>query len=171
MHAELKSPVFVVGPGRCGTTTVARYLIDKGYDFGGIKYAPRWLNHEDRVVAELNSACLAKHITRGQWTDRLKRHLRTRRAPWGFKVCNLCHNLPETKALFPDALWIWPKREFSEMLDSWMRAWDLGEDKSAALITQRELMLRAYLPDALVVPFERIVDGTFGSLIDETIGR
>jgi len=107
----LPAPYLVVGPGRCGSSTVARILhehfkISMGYDFlpTDVKANPDG-NYEDMHLVDLHKTLIVGKLNLSQWLHELQRifHTRFQRGiPWGIKDPLLCYYLPYYLHVFFD---------------------------------------------------------------------
>ena len=105
------APYLVVGPGRCGSSTVARLLhehfnISMGYDFlpTDVDANPDG-NYEDMHLVDVHKTLIVGKLNLSQWLHELQRifHTRFQRGiPWGIKDPLICYYLPYYLYVFFD---------------------------------------------------------------------
>lgn len=119
----MKSPVIVVGTGRCGSSFVARVLEERlGIDMGGpgVQRASNpggdW---EDEEVRAINEAYEGGDIGPAEWRHELKELERTE--PWGFKHPGCAKYLHELLFVFRKSPVIWVQRDPDDTAESWSK--------------------------------------------------
>lgn len=143
--------ILVVGPGRCGTSTVARILHeDLGVHMGNSFREPDEQNpygyYEDVAFRNLNAGFLEGTVPFPQFVDRLHTLITSRRGrPWGVKDPRLCYLAPYYLAACPERTTIIRcRRPAGEVARSMSRCYG-WTDREALEETQR----RDYLLDLL----------------------
>jgi hypothetical protein len=177
----MMEPIVVVGPGRCGSSCVAGILYHLGVFVGsrliGADASNPWGHFEDWEFVNLNSAFLAREISRCDWTTRAQQLIEYRRAlgvPWGWKDPRTCNLLREYLEFFNDPRFIRCVRDPAQIEASAVRAYSKLQWSAAdarVLRSRRERELDRYLPwyKTLIVDFDRIREHreeTVRSIID-----
>ncbi|UCC32020.1 MAG: hypothetical protein JSU86_07020 [Phycisphaerales bacterium] len=149
-------PIIVVGPGRCGSSTVAGMLRDMGVDMGQ-RFRPAdeqnpngyW---EDLDFRDLNQRFLDGHISRLDFTTQLCQlgmDRRRRLHPWGFKDPRIADLIEPYLALFPRALFVRCKRPIEDVISSHRRCYAWEEEYARHRLLQREAKLDTFVDSAL----------------------
>ena len=124
----MNHPVLVTGPGRSGTSAVARILheelgVNMGRGWTSPPANPRG-TYEDAELHRLVVAYNARGMTVAAFLGQLGRigeERRRRGRPWGFKDPRLCHCLPEWLEVFPETFVLWVTRDRERVVSSWLR--------------------------------------------------
>jgi hypothetical protein len=170
-------PVIVVGPGRCGTSTVARWLHENGVTMGERFRQDRnrgvepgyW---EDLDFHELNKLYAHKELTTYQFKAKLELLIQRRKTalkPWGFKDPMIAEEglLRYYAQYFPNALWVRCHRNHADIERSWRESFGAGNGYIQRVVEQREANLTARLSEGNVldVSFEDIVNGNAKAVV------
>lgn len=180
---RLYDPVLVVGPGRCGTTSMAKLVREMGIDMGEHVATPDHPegNHEDTFIREINNACIEQKITPREWLIAFEQFVIAKKSmmkPWGFKNPLFCNFLAKGIEYFPHAKVIRCMRPIKDVVASMMRCYGWSENGAKELTQAREEMLTDVLKDRdhLVVQLsewktptklKRKVKDYLGDLVDE----
>lgn len=141
------TPIFVLGPGRCGTSTVARILHEKcGVSMG------RWLTptdannpngyYEDMGFKTFNEYAVTGRMNMTSWSSTV-RALTGQRikagVPWGIKDPRMCGLMIEYLIMCPDAVLVRCQRPMRDVAKSMCRCygWKDAEEE----VHKRERML------------------------------
>ena len=155
--------ILVVGPGRCGTSTVARFLQKNGINMGN-KFIPADKNNpegyfEDIKFRDLNNAILWDKISLPQWRKATAAIIKQRQEPWGLKDPKIANLIDEYNRLLPSAYFIRCHRDFDEICKSIERVYGHQPAKVKQMVIWREQLLNKGLIDAPVLE----IDVTNGS--------
>lgn len=140
--------IFVVGPGRSGTSTVARILHEKlGVSMGESFRDPDDTNpqgyYEDLSFKDLNMRMLSGGIPLDIWKSNLKALMSQRKEPCGLKDPRLCYLLGHYLELAQDALLIRTHRPAHLVASSMSRCYKWPYVDSLQETIRRETMLDA----------------------------
>lgn len=148
----MSEPIIVVGTGRCGTSTVARLLIELGVDMGsGFHADPSNPDgfYEDRYIRSLNQSRLAGRTTHEDWSQAILRvaeiHF-TRPGRWGWKDPRTAEFMENIVALFPCATYIRCHRNRPDTLASFLKWYSWDESQAGAVIDRRVRNMDKHLP-------------------------
>lgn len=136
-------PIIVVGPGRCGTSTVARLLVELGVDMGtGFRADPSNPDgfYEDRYIRTLDQARLAGRLSPEEWSQAMLRVAGMRDARpgrWGWKDPRTAELISDVVRLFPDALFVRCYRPRKDTIASCMRWYGFTEPQAAEMVDRR----------------------------------
>lgn len=136
--------ILVVGPGRCGSSAVARVLHERmGVSMGkvfpvGDEYNPEGY-YEDSEFKFHNQAFLDGRMRFPEFWERIGHLIRQRREPWGLKDPRLCYLLPFYLSLIPDAKIIRCRRPLADIQASMKRCY--GWEGEEAVRRERALDL------------------------------
>jgi len=88
--------IIVLGPGRCGTSTIARLLHDNlNISMGRSFREPDKSNpqgfYEDLDFRDLNQKVLSNQINNSYFQEKLVKLMRSRKEPFGIKDPRICH--------------------------------------------------------------------------------
>jgi len=146
-------PIIVVGPGRCGSSTMARRLILAGVHMGerfvpGDEKNPKgyW---EDIEFAELTKNWKTSWITNKEWADRFLSLCRIRAEkgiPWGWKDARISLVIEHVVQLFPKAIYIRCRRPPSQTIVSVQQTYGWSASGSKAFVMSREAKLTRFTP-------------------------
>jgi len=184
-------PVIVVGTGRCGTSTVAKWLHEAGVCMGtrfseemnpGIEPG-FW---EDLDFKELNKSYQEIWRVRVLEDASFKRDLealvqkkkKEALTPWGFKDPRTANPkvLPHYLDLLPKALWVHCFRPLDDCIDSWKRSWPSTPLHEITLtIGNRDRTLHHYFENlgilSVFLHFDLIKNGLGKGLLFERLER
>lgn len=193
-------PILVVGPGRCGSSTVARLLhtrlgVCMGYRF----QMPDEFNEggyfEDKDLQWANGMLLGAHkrvpsiaaefvrdpkAFARRWKAYTEEVIRLRRAigrPWGIKDPMICQVLETYGRMMPDCRIIRCHRPAERIAASFVRMYSWDPDRAVEIVLDREAELDEYLPGATARPVlglsfaERREDDELVGAIDEWLKR
>lgn len=157
----VRPPVVVVGTGRCGTSTVARFLASCGVDMGDVDEQ----HCECRTIKAINQARIDTRGI-GEWANALyfQGWIRGRSGePWGFKDPRTAEFIDEYVRLFPGATYVWCTRKRENVIESLMRNYGFGRELAESCHDRRLVNVEAAMTHQkhVALPFESIVDGTF----------
>lgn len=146
-------PFIVVGPGRCGTSYVAKRLIDAGV-FMGFEFLPADENNpdghwEDLDFVRLNEGRLRGNLTPEDWAARIRANQDIREArqqPWGWKDPRNAEFIADLVKLFPQALYVWCRRDAAAIERSLVKCYGLSLVDAVGLRIRRETALDRHLP-------------------------
>jgi len=172
------APYLVVGPGRCGSSTVARLLhehfgVCMGYDFlpPDQDQNPDG-NYEDMHIVQIHKALILGHLNYREWIFNLQQIIYnrvTKKKPWGLKDPIMSYFISWWITFFDDCPRIIRcKRDEKLVLKSMEKAWDEVNhiEEAKSLYKGREWCIShtlQYFPH-LVVDF-----GTKKKISDKTI--
>lgn len=147
-------PFIVVGPGRCGTSAMAKRLIDAGV-FMGHDFVPADQScpngfYEDQEVVTLNQARLAGALAPDEWCGRLSLVASARRdvmKPWGWKDPRTCEFIEDVVRMFPGAVFIRCRRPRERIIASHRRWYGWERTPAEKFVDGRERLLDLYLPE------------------------
>lgn len=159
--------ICVVGPGRCGTSTVARWFFElgvfMGYDFVPGNESNPSGHFEDVDFRNLNQRFLGGRITLPQWNDGFRFLVSQRNAayhPWGFKDPRTADLIAHIAPWLGDGcVYIRVQRNLDEVVASMARWYNWTEDQAREIATRREANLNQHVPHASTIKFEDIVHG------------
>ncbi len=153
----------VVGTGRCGSSMVAGILDRLGVNMGKDSLPADHINklgyYEDVEFDEPMELLLGDRMTLDVFMSTLDRLGRARGEPWGFKNPKSAYLIPHLYRAFPDAKWIWVKRNFVDTVESTIKAYaekiGWGFKTASSMVLGREACLDRYLPiDAYEIQYE-----------------
>lgn len=171
--------IFVVGTGRCGSTTTARLLETRlGVDMGGVSTkstAQPDGDWETEYVRRLNWKLIDEQINRHEWTNCFHQWAAEQTEPWGVKHPGFSYIMPELLAAFPEAQIIWAARELGKVDASWRRVKPLnGVDLEVDLLYRYASIpfwLKRTGRDALIIDFtERLEEDHLVKHMGEYLG-
>jgi hypothetical protein len=132
--------IFVIGTGRCGSTTTARLLETRlGVDMGGrstVSAAQPEGDWETEYVRRLNWKLIDQQIGPEEWTGDIQEWAKDQTEPWGVKHPGFSYIMPELLNAFPDADIIWAIRDLEKVADSWKRVKDELNDNELTIQLQ-----------------------------------
>lgn len=134
--------ILVVGPGRCGSSAIARVLHERmGVSMGKAFSKPDDHNplgyFEDLEFKFINQGFLSGRLNFPDFWSRLASLVQQRGDPWGLKDPRLCYLIPFYLSLIPDAKVIRCRRSLDEIKASMNRCYGwTGEEAD-----KRERML------------------------------
>lgn len=135
--------ILVVGPGRSGTSAVARYLHEHGVSMGERLVPDHW---EDAEFHWLNQGRLIGRLGKPAWLAGVKSLIKQRKEPWGLKDPRVAEIVDEYLPLL-DARIIRCRRPFKDVVASCMRVYDWPKSAAEELVKRRERNLDEHLPD------------------------
>lgn len=139
----------VVGAGRTGTSVVAKVLQERmGVDMGGpgvVRGATPDGDWEDPVFADLSWKTWGGEISQSEWKRRAKREARKRVEPWGVKHPVFSEFLPLVLATFPNAVFVWCKRDPLDTWQSWLRRFSVAPEEAWVRVNYRHWAIQAAL--------------------------
>ena len=147
-YGDYPRPIIPIGPGRCGTSFVAKCLSEMDIFMGyklkkGDKWSPDGY-YEDKEFLELTASY--EHKSKEAWHEKLSRLIRQRRnlnIPWGFKDPAMCTLLQEyLKQLNP--IFIRLRRDKESCIASFVKR-GVNQPKALNLYKDREEALDKYL--------------------------
>ena len=155
--------ILVVGPGRCGTSTTARFVHNLGVNMGE-EFVPADKGNpegyfEDIEFRDLNNAVLRNKITLKQWREDVTRVISYRVEPWGFKDPKIANLIKEYRGLLPDAKFIRCHRNQDSILLSLQRVYKFDREKALRMLVWRERLLDEGLLCAPVININ-VTDGS-----------
>lgn len=176
-------PILVLGPGRCGSSTVAKWLIDLGVNMGARFRAADEINPngywEDLDWRDLNAAYLDRVISK-DWYERLAysfiNQRRSRFGPggaWGAKDPRFCGLLSILRDCFTDEWLTWRfirlHRDPENVATSITRCFGFPHEEAMRVIRERAYLLDQALADQMVldIQFMDIVSGEARDIIRE----
>lgn len=125
--------IFVVGPGRCGSSAVARVLHESGVNMGTVFREPDEHNpdgyFEDMEFKVVNCLFLDGSIALPDFRHRITQLVGRRKEPWGFKDPRLCFLLPFYLDICPDAEVIRCHRRKTQIAESFNRCYGWDEEE------------------------------------------
>ena len=139
--------ILVVGPGRCGTSTVARLLHERlGVNMGTTFRDPDTTNpqgfYEDLSFRDLNADLLDGRVPFPQWHTRTTNMIRVRNGRrWGVKDPRLCYVLPFYLDTCEEAIVIRCQRPAAQVALSMARRYGWSVDEARAETDRRERLL------------------------------
>lgn len=141
--------ILVVGPGRCGTSSVARILHENGVSMGHLmnradRYNPAGY-YEDMELLEVNRAFFRGKINEDTFVFMVRNILDNRYEPWGLKDTRLCHLLPFYLPLLANPRFIRCRRPKEDIIKSMMRSLSWSEEKARKNVETAEGKLDLYL--------------------------
>lgn len=147
-------PYLVVGPGRSGTSTVARVLHELlGVHMGDTFRAPDETNprgfFEDLWYKDNNEAWISGRLDTGQWRTSFARLLVSRRsqgAPWGLKDPRTAHVLGLVEPFVQFSRVIRCRRPRAQVVESMRRCYGWRESVAGELVDERECALDELAP-------------------------
>lgn len=100
--------VFVLGPGRCGSSAIARVLHTLLGVTMGDKFREPDRNNpkgywEDLTLKNHNGVLISSDVVLAQWVKKLAGMIQEKEEPWGFKDPRLSYTLGHYLALLPQA--------------------------------------------------------------------
>lgn len=156
-NPEPRGPILVVGPGRCGTSTVAKLLHESvcymGTGFRSDETAPDGLYEDLRIkhANELRNQEVISWVTWGLriafFTDAIKKEARAIGSPfYGWKDPRAADRIEGVVGIYPEAVYIRCRRDLDDILDSWVRCYGTERDMAADRVIMREDKLDEWLP-------------------------
>lgn len=149
--------IFVVGPGRCGTSTVARLLHDLGVSMGTKFRRPDQANPEgyweDLEFKDLNEALLQSRMSISEWEHKVRNVVREE--SWGLKDPRFSYLLPYYREIYPTANVVRCVRPLYQVARSMHRVYRWPIASALIEAERRESLLDRFAPDAYHVNFSR----------------
>jgi len=144
--------VFVLGTGRCGSSTTAKVLHTRLNVPMGQRFKKPDENNpdgtfEDLDFVEANRAVLNGFINFPDWLSIVSKRSEERSGSWGLKDPRLCYLLPYYLALRPDARLIVCRRNSETVVSSWLRCYGGIKETIETEIERRKIFLGAFLKD------------------------
>lgn len=142
--------IFVVGTGRCGTSTVARLLHTRcGVNMGTnlAKRSKIGQTYEDQDFSTLHAAALAGKLSIEEFCHRVLDLTDQRTEPWGMKCPATADFIYLYREWFPEARYVWCQRDPASALLSIQRVRPkMGEMERILLVYRRIALLKSWLP-------------------------
>jgi len=150
---------FVLGPGRCGSSAVARVLHTEFNISMGTRFRKADKNNldgywEDLDFCDLNRYMLAGRITFPEWqikVGNLIHHRSKNKKAWGLKDPRLCYLFGHYLMLIDDFVLIRCKRDIKEVINSMCRCYGWSFKNAEKVSNERERYL-----DRILKPFNCI---------------
>lgn len=161
-----RTPIFIVGIGRCGTSTTARILHTQlGVSMGSRFREPDAGNPqgywEDLDFRDINQLVMTQtwgglHL----FVRSLKTLIDARIAagrPWGVKDPRLCYLLPYYLMFCPDARIVWCVRDHAQVIESLTQRFGCSLEVATPEVARRENLVDSLLTDRadLVLDFSK----------------
>jgi len=136
------SSTLVVGPGRCGTSLVARHLHERGVNMGRILVPGNDSNpdghFEDAEFHWLNQGRLIERLGLVAWCAGVEALIAERTEPWGLKDPRTAEFIEDYLELLPDARIIRCRRDRGEIIASCCHWYGWRLAQAADLVDRRE---------------------------------
>ena len=147
-------PVIVVGPGRCGSSSVARILHEELNVFMGFKFWPADETnpdgfYEDMEFLEADKKFIGNKIDIYSWRRLIEQAIMKRRAlmrPWGFKDPRTAILLNYLMVYFREPKFIRCVRPRNEVISSLIRCYGYSRERASFLVDEKEISLNKFLP-------------------------
>lgn len=171
--------IFVIGTGRCGSTTTARLLETRlGVDMGGVSttsLAQPDGDWETEYIRRLNWKLINEEINRAEWTNAFHQWAADQTEPWGVKHPGFSYIMPELLNAFPAATYIWAIRDLEKVAASWHRVKDLDNEDLTVGLHYRHWSMAFWLkrmnPNRLVIDYtERQDEDRLVKIMGEYLG-
>ena len=151
LNSESFDPVIVVGPGRSGTTVVARLLheemgIDMGEKFRSDPEGKCYF--EDLDFRDLNRHFMDGRLSFNEWLQATERNVfvrKTAEKPWGFKDPRASYIMGLYLMLFNDPLFVRCRRNHEDVARSMSKNYGWPIVKALNMAKERDLALDRYL--------------------------
>ena len=151
---RLYDPVYIVGPGRCGTSSMAELVQSMGIYLGQgfsepVEHQPKG-DFEDNTLKQMSLACLTDQIQPREWLLSFEQwfiHHRAMRIPWGAKSPHLAHFMPKVMEYSPNSKVIRCMRPIADIRKSMMKCYNWTAEYADKVIQSREEMLTQALAD------------------------
>ena len=152
-------PVIVVGPGRSGTTVVARLLhtelgVNMGEKFRSDPEGECY--YEDLDFRDLNRHFMDGRLNYNEWLTVTERNIFVRRRtekPWGFKDPRGSYIMGLFFMFFDSPLFVRCRRNHEDVARSMSKNYDWPIVKSLNMARERDLALDRYLSGRKVIEF------------------
>lgn len=163
------TPIIVVGPGRCGSSTVAGLLhtqfgVSMGERFKDSDHRNPEGYWEDEEIRELSAAYLRGAIPVRWWKIVFRELIEIRQSQraWGFKDPQTANLIRLVDQYLPRARYIRLKRDLAEVVRSLQAHYGYTAPQAQQLALSRSAMLDKYLPKEEPA---RLLELAFGTII------
>jgi len=180
--SDITSPIIVVGPGRCGTSTVARLLTELGVCMGDGFRAddqnPKGY-FEDADMKSANTFRIEGVWDRHTWSRGVLLRttvLSARSSVWGWKDPRTAEFIGDIVEMFPGARYVRCVRNESDTLVSYLRCYTWSPADALAVIRRRNRLLDEHLPrdgrtihvcvEDMATQSERVTRAILAALLD-----
>lgn len=153
---DKRATFFVLGPGRCGTSTTARILHNHFNICMGEHFAPADERNKDGYYEDLefkspNDLFLNGNLFFTQYLAILEREMRKRKGKiWGLKDPRLCYLLGFYLSIADNPIFIRCTRDPNKVADSMAHCYNWNRDYAVRLTLARERHLNKILSDRKV---------------------
>lgn len=153
-----ETPVFVISPGRSGSSSVARVLHEHlGIYMGKYFAKPDEANpngyYEDLAFKTFNGYFIENRVSEQSWITTVRKIIQKRKdrgEPWGIKDPRMCYLLPQYFLLCPQAILLRCRRNLVDVAKSCERwyGWD------SRIVEERSKLLDQYTKEKKVIEID-----------------